>query len=741
MSNAFTCLNPHVQKWVYQQGWTDLRDIQQQAIAPILAANCDLIISASTAAGKTEAAFLPACSAIADVQESFGVLYISPLKALINDQYRRLEGLCDALKMPVTPWHGDSSQAMKKRARQNPQGVLLITPESLEALLIRQAGWVKAAFSDLRYIIIDEYHAFVGFERGCHLQSLMHRLEHVLERQQQPIPRVALSATLGDMDSVIHYLRPNKTLPCELIVGQQAHAPLKIQVRGYVEKNPAHAITDAVHADEFIDESLNADEQVASDLYRVLRGDSHLIFANSRQRTERFAVMLSERCEQNHVPNEFFPHHGSLAKELREFLEARLQKEQLPTTAVCTMTLELGIDIGKVQSVAQVTAPHSVASLRQRVGRSGRRGSSAILRMYITERELTGNATFADKLRLELLQSLAMVRLLLRDKWYEPPDTQQYHFSTFLHQILAIIAQWGGVRVEQLWALLRDAGPFNNITIEHFKTLLTHMGGLDLLTQLQSGELVLGKVGEQLVNHYTFYSVFKTPEEYRLIVDGKTLGTLPIDSPLFPEQYIVFGGRYWQVCTIDEEKKTIVVMHAKSGTPPKFSGGGMSLHDRVRQEMYQIYQSGDYHIQVAGAWPEFLDVPGQSLFKEGLECFQASQLATKFFIEHGNTVYLIPWMGDKIVNTLTVLLLGAGYQANQQAGIITITNTSQAEVKQCLKQMVDKQVLSNTCLASTISNKYIAKYDDLLPEELLHVTYGAYAFDMENTCLWLSKAI
>ena len=428
MKDEFALLNPTVRKWVYKQGWTDLRQIQKEAIGPILAGKSDIVISAPTAGGKTEAAFLPACSATAGETDGFGILYISPLKALINDQYRRLESLCDMLDMKVTPWHGDSSQSKKKDARRLPEGILLITPESLESLLIREAGWVQAAFESLKYVIIDEYHAFIGFERGNHLQSLLTRLENLLGRQHDPVPRLALSATLGDMDGVQRFLRPDNAFPCKLIIDSESRSSLKMQVRGYID----HATSETEDGVE---------RRVARDLYELLRGDSHLVFANSRERTEKFAALLSDLCCEKAAPNEFFPHHGSLSKELRSELELRLQKEALPTTAVCTMTLELGIDIGKVNSIAQVTAPHSVTSLRQRLGRSGRRGDPAKLRMFITEDELTANSSVSDRLRIELLQSVAMVRLLLK-KWYEPADSSLFHFSTLLHQILAIIAQW-----------------------------------------------------------------------------------------------------------------------------------------------------------------------------------------------------------------------------------------------------------------------------------------------------------
>ncbi|MCU7836064.1 MAG: DEAD/DEAH box helicase [gamma proteobacterium symbiont of Taylorina sp.] len=734
-NDAFQELNPVVQKWVYKQGWNDLRDIQNDAIKPILSGKTDVIISAATAAGKTEAAFLPACSAIAEDTESFGILYISPLKALINDQYRRLESLCDMLDMKVTAWHGDSSQSKKKHARRNPQGILLITPESLESLLIRDAGWVRMAFESLKYIIIDEYHAFIGFERGNHLQSLMHRLENLLDRQKTPIPRIALSATLGDMDNVLRYLRPDNSIPCSLIKGSQTKTSLKMQIRGYINQDSQ----EDNEQEEFVNTPLSAEKQVVQDLYELLRGDSHLVFANSRQRTEHIAVMLSELCQQNLVPNEFFPHHGSLSKELRTELESRLQKDTLPTTAVCTMTLELGIDIGKVKSVCQVTAPHSVASLRQRLGRSGRRGDPAILRMFITENELNANSNIVDKLRIELLQSIAMIRLLLSEKWYEPADTELFHFSTLLHQILAIIAQWGGVRADQLWELLCKSGPFNKVTIEHFKILLSDMGEKRLISQLSSGELVLADKGEKLVDHYTFYAVFKTPEEFRIVFDGKTLGTLPVDSMVIPEQHIVFGGRRWKIKEIDVDKKVVYVISAKAGKPPKFGGHGMSVHDRVRQEMLRIYLEGDYRISVGNTKLEFMDATAKNLFYEGLSFFRELKLEKKHIISHSKHVYIIPWMGDKVVNTLTILLIKSGYKASCYAGVIEIDNANYSEISEFIQSISEKDIPSNAELAEFIENKQIEKYDYLLPDNLLNEGYGAKAFDIVGTIDWLTK--
>lgn len=733
MIDAYKQLDVRVQKWIFKQGWPDLREIQSKAIKPILACDRDVLISASTAAGKTEAFFLPACTNIADQESGFGILYISPLKALINDQNRRLEELCDMLDMQLTPWHGDSPKSKKKKAKANPSGILLITPESLESLLIRDVGWVKQAFSQLKYVCIDEFHAFIGMERGQHLLSLLNRLEHLLSRYQSPIPRVALSATLGKLETVPLSLRPNQSLICETIISSKSQNTLKVQVKGFVE--PLDVMQD--------DTKQSAEYQICQEIYHKCRGGSHLVFANSRQRTENIAAQLTDFSERDVVPNEFFPHHGSLSKELREELEARLQKEALPTTAICTMTLELGIDIGKVNSVVQVTAPHSVSSLRQRLGRSGRRNSPAVLRMLIAENELGSQANFIDHLRLELVQSLAMIRLLIVSNWFEPADTEQMHFSTCLHQILAVLAQWGSIRPDQLYTLVCNQGPFKNITVEHFKQLLTHMGATELVQQLGSGELVLGIEGERLANSYTFYAVFKTSEEYRVVTGNKTLGSLPVDSLVLKEQHIVFGGKRWKVVDIDDEKKVIYVTASKGGKPPKFGGSGMSVHDVVRQEMFRIYSSGDYRIEVGSQSIDFIDETARQLFKEGADFFKAADMANQSIIQSGKHCYLFAWKGDKVVNTLMMILLSNGFSASAFGGIIEINNASVEDVKNCLIDVAEDRMPTEIELSNVLQRhqKCMEKYDELLPESLLAEGFGIRAFDISGARNWITVKI
>jgi ATP-dependent Lhr-like helicase len=716
-SQGFNRLHKGVQRWIWTQNWTSLRDIQEQAIEPILNADCDLIISASTAAGKTEAAFLPACSRMADQNvNGFGILYLSPLKALINDQYRRLQGLCESINMPVTPWHGDVLQSVKEKQRRKPQGILLTTPESLESMLLNQASWSMKAFSLVQYLIVDEFHAFLGSERGCQLQSLMHRLEFLISRV---VPRIALSATLSQIDKIMRVLRPNAKLPCRIIESSKTFSDIKLQLRGY--KIPARED----------DEAPSKFDEITGDLYGILRGKSHLVFANSRNLTEEIAISLSDQCEKECVPNEFFPHHGNLSKEIRESLEARLQKENLPTTAVCTMTLELGIDIGKVDSIAQVTAPHSVSSLRQRLGRSGRRGEASVLRMLIPEAEITKTSHLNDRLRLQTVQCVAMVNLLLK-KWYEPPPEKQYHFSTLVQQTLSVIGQHGGVRADQIWALLcASGGPFELVDQALFIKFLRGLGEKDLISQTNDGQIILGHRGEKVVGHYTFYTAFNTPEEYRLECDGRTIGTLPVDKPLIPGQFLVFAAKRWEVLHVNAEKKLITLKRAVGGKPPIFGGGAQTVHDNIRQEMLRVYNRRDI--------PVYLNQEARILLEEGFEAFHALGLNEFRVLQLGTTIHLLPWLGDRIVNTITVLLRMRGLSADCYAGIIDVAKCSVEDLHAAVQAILRESKPSAFELVSVLPDTIVEKHDHLVQEELRNLGYGARFFDVDGAWQWLAS--
>ena len=654
MSSAFDKLARPVQKWIRQQGWRELRDIQARSIRTICETDADLIVAASTAGGKTEAAFLPLISQVLD--EPFGgigfdLLYIGPLKALITDQAMRLEGICQEAELPVVPWHGDVSQSIKTRALKSPKGILLITPESLEALFIRRGLEISRLFGATRAVVIDELHTVLDSERGVQLRSLLTRLELTIKR---PIRRIGLSATLGDMDLAKAYLRPDAANAVHLIEADGGEAELRLQLRGYVSGDE----------DE---NSPSATDAIAAHLFKHLRGSDNLVFAGARQRVEIYADRLRELCEREHLPQEFYPHHASLSREHRDFVERRLKEAAKPTTAVCTSTLELGIDIGDVTCVAQIGAPFSVAALRQRLGRSGRReGQPAILRQYAVEAKLTPESSFVDRLRLGLIRSIAMIDLLL-EGWCEPPRPQALHLSTLVHQILSVIAQRGGASASLVYSILCREGPFRKVTTEVFADVLRSIGHTEtgLIEQSGSGLLLLGPAGEKLVEHYSFYAVFQTPEEFRLVAEGRDLGTLPIDNVLAPGMLLIFSGRRWVVQEIHDREKVIVVKPAKAGVPPVFGGDPGDIHDKVIDRMFAVLE-GDTQ-------PAYMDAASLKMLAEARAHYdQLGFRATNIQAFGERTSIIATRVGTVKTSTLALALRSEGFSVEQHDGFLLV---------------------------------------------------------------------
>ena len=654
MSSAFDQLARPVQKWIRQQGWRELRDIQARAIRTIYETDNDLIVAASTAGGKTEAAFFPLISQVLDAPAEgggFDLLYIGPLKALITDQAGRLEGICQEAELPVVPWHGDVSQSVKTRAIKNPKGILLITPESLEALFVRRGLEIARLFGATRAVVIDELHTVLDSERGVQLRSLLTRLELAIKR---PIRRIGLSATLGDMDLARAYLRSDNAEHVTLIEADGGDAELKLQLRGYLSGGED-------------DNTPSATDAVAAHLFEHLRGSDNLVFAGARQRVEIYADRLRNLCEQEHLPQEFYPHHASLSRDHRDFVERRLKDSSKPTTAVCTSTLELGIDIGDVTCVAQIGAPFTVAALRQRLGRSGRReGQPAILRQYAVETRLTSDSSFVDRLRLGLIRSIAMIDLLL-EGWCEPPKPQALHLSTFVHQILSVIAQRGGVPANILYSVLCREGPFRQVTTAMFTDVLRALGHSEtgLIEQTDGGLLLLGQTGERLVEHYSFYAVFKTPEEYRLVSNGRDLGTLPIDNILSPGMMLIFSGRRWLVQEIHDREKVIMVKPAKAGVPPVFGGDPGEIHDKVIARMFDMLE--------AGTKPLYMDANSLEMLEEARLNYTQMGFTDVSLVNLGEETSIIATrVGTMKTTTLALALRGFGFSVEQYDGFLQV---------------------------------------------------------------------
>lgn len=726
-SQAFHLLDERIQRFIWEAGWTELRDAQERAIPAIVAGTTDVIIAAATAEGKTEAAFFPALTHCLGQSELPLIVYIGPLKALINDQFQRLALLCERLEVPVHPWHGDISSTVKSRFLKRPEGVLLITPESLEATLCDRGSSVGSIFRHTSFFIIDELHAFIGTERGMQLRSQLHRIETVLGRQ---VPRIGLSATLGDMNAAAVFLRQQANRPVQLIVSDGNARELKVLIKGYEEplSRPDSGTDDDAELED------TSPSMIAEHLYSVLRGSNNLVFPNSRKNVEWYTHKLSSMCESRGVPNEFWPHHGSLSKEIRSEAEAALKSSERPATAICTNTLELGIDIGSVKSVVQIGCPPSVASLRQRLGRSGRRkGEPAILRGYEVEDELGPHSPVHTQLRIRTFQTAAMVSLLA-EKWFEPPATNGKHISTLIQQLLSFIAQNGGATAAQCYDLLCSKGaPFDGITTKEFTELLRHLGKKDLIIQDSSGLLLHGDKGERIVNHYSFYAAFATDEEYRIVAGQKILGSIPISMMLTPGQYMLFAGRTWRIEQVDDDSRTIYVVHAGGGVPPPFDSGAGKVHSAIRQRMRLLYE---------GTEPiPFLDSAANKHLAQGREAYRQMSLSDRYWTEHGTEVMLWTWLGDDVNEALAAILRHGTLQAQSDGLGVTIQKgamsiTALLSTLQRTKEMRTPDIDDLLHDAKALRKE---KWDWALPDSLLRTSYASLNLDLRSASRWLQE--
>ena len=549
----FHLLAEPIRRYVRDQRWEELRPIQAAAIQHILADDDNYILASRTASGKTEAAFLPILSKVDFRQPGVRVLYVSPLIALINDQFQRVEALCKYLDVPVTKWHGEASRTEKKKLLDQPAGIVLITPESLEAMFVHAPRSVKTLFSHLDYVVIDEIHSFLGTDRGLQLQSLLARLRRV---NRARFAVVGLSATIGDYAEAKRFT--GEAARTKVLL-DRAGKEMLTQFRYF----PA----DRSGADLPLD--------LLKDLYKQTSRSKALIFPNTRGLAEVVAVKLRLISDRVHGHANYFSHHSSVHKEVREYVEHFAKHNQRqPFCIACTSTLELGIDIGSVDKVVQIDAAQSVASLIQRVGRSGRRdGAASELLLYATN-------------PWSLVQSLACW-LLYQEGFVEPLRAARHPYDLLLHQALSIVKERSGISRAALLNELTTNATFTEIAPAAANEILDELLGVNWLEAL-GGELIIGVEGEFTVNSREFFSVFKTEPVFKVVHAGKTVGEIPYSLQVQEQKNLFLASRTWKITGIDVATKRIEVIPARDGKRPIFSGGGGTVHPRIREKMLEI---------------------------------------------------------------------------------------------------------------------------------------------------------
>ncbi len=618
---SYNLLSEPIRKFIRDKGWEQLRPIQTAAIAKILATDDNYILASRTASGKTEAAFLPILSKVNFNDSGVQVLYISPLIALINDQFYRIEELCKNLDVTVTKWHGEANKTLKERLIKQPSGIVLITPESLEAMFVNKPFNVKQLFANLKYVVIDEIHSFIGTDRGIQLKSILSRLQRI-----NPNPNsfsiVGLSATIGDYDEAKKFT--GNELKTKVLLDRTAKE-INALFRYFKNKNEELPL------------------ELLKDLYIETKNNKVLIFPNSRGRAEEVAVKLRKISDRVKGHPNYFSHHSSVDREVREYVEYFAKNNNRQNFCIaCTSTLELGIDIGTVDEVVQIDATHSIASLIQRVGRSGRKeGESSNLYLYATN-------------EWSLLQSIACW-LLYKEGFIEPPQKNEKPFDILVHQALSITKGHSGIMLTELINQLKENAAFREIELSEIDEILKHLVDIDFLEKLQN-EVIIGVEGEKVVNRRDFYSVFKTEENFKVVNAGNTIGEIPFSPQIIEDENILLSAQIWKIKFIDHKAKKIEVIPTKDGKKPMFFGGRAIIHQRIREKMFEVlYSKTEY---------DFLDQPScdeTEILRKDFSVFNINKLQSERpLLTAEKHLQLFTFTGTRINRTIQLLLNIAG---------------------------------------------------------------------------------
>jgi ATP-dependent helicase Lhr and Lhr-like helicase len=529
VTSAFSSLHESLQQVLAQRlEWTELREVQERTYTAVAAGN-DVLVIAPTAGGKSEAALIPVMDDILkNGRPGVTCLYLSPLKALINDQEDRFRAFCIPTSLTVQKWHGDVAKG-DRSWKGEPPHFLMITPESLEVLL--QEKTLSADLKQVRYIIIDELHAFVESERGVHLRVLLERMDRLAKRK---IQRIGLSATTGNPAEILSWL------------SEKRHGEELVAVLSSPKEKHFRFIVEPV-------ESRRIDAFV-----RVVDGRKALVFVNSRSVAETFMQAAAGRVRNLHI------HHSSLAPATRKAAEEAFSSQD-GACIICTSTLELGIDIGNLDVVVQVGPPNTVSSFLQRMGRSGRRGMPANVVWIVTS-------------PCELLCSLAIIECAMA-KTVEGLRPPVKPYNVLLQQLFLFLHRNPQVSRREVIRDLLSYPVFAGIAPRELEKIIRHLIAEGFLTT--DGEMLMpGNEAERVFgrsNWKDLYSVISGGGEYRAVTpDGEVVGKLDARFVNSRENgEVTLGGQSWSMVKCDEGHNIVVVVPGGS-TPSRtfWTGSG-----------------------------------------------------------------------------------------------------------------------------------------------------------------------
>ena len=638
--DVFDRYAPFIQDYIYRSGWKSLRAVQNAAGDAIFNTDQNVLLTASTASGKTEAAFFPILSLLEeDPSATVGVLYIAPLKALINDQFGRLRELCEEAGIPVTRWHGDASQTQKRKLLRRPAGILQITPESLESLLINKHMEIPALFGDLRFIVVDEIHSLLRGDRGLQTFCLIERLCALAGCSPR---RIGLSATIGNPQDAGKFLSAGSGRGTAIPKFDGGRETWRLSMEHFFNSGPQAdegkpEPEELPPMEEPTDTAPKAADPGIGYIFEHTRGKKCLIFTNSREECESVCQQLRQYCEANHEPDRFLIHHGNLSASYRESAEEEMKDDDSLLSVCATATLELGIDIGRLERAFHIDAPFTVSGFLQRLGRTGRRGDPAEMWFVMREEHAEARAMLPDMIPWNLIQGIALVQLYIEERFVEPPRMERLPFSLLYHQTMSTLASCGEMTPGELASRVLPLAAFRRVTKEDFRTLLLHLLEIDHISRTENGGLILGLTGERITNSYKFYAVFQENVEYSVRAESQELGTIVKPPPVGDK--IAIAGRVWVVEEVDHQRREVYCTLVKGNIPAYFGDVAGDIHDRILRRMFRVLEEDK-------AYP-YLMRHAAARLEEARETFRKAGMAEKPLIHLGGKMWaLFPWVGS-----------------------------------------------------------------------------------------------
>ena len=638
--NVFDRYAPFIQDYIFRSGWQTLRGVQNAAGEAIFGTDENVLLTASTASGKTEAAFFPILTLLEeDPSQTVGVLYIAPLKALINDQFGRLSELCEEENITVTRWHGDAAQSRKRKLLSKPSGILQITPESLESLMINKHMEIPSLFWDLRFIVIDEIHSLLRGDRGLQTFCLIERLCALAGCDPR---RIGLSATIGNPEEAGLFLSEGSSRHTVIPKFDGGKEIWRLSMEHFYNTPPqADEIRAAGSALPLIepptDKAPTAADPGLAYIFEHTRGKKCLIFTNSREECESVCQLLRQYCEVNREPDRFLIHHGNLSASYRESAEEEMKDDDSLMSVCATATLELGIDIGRLERAFHIDAPYTVSGFLQRLGRTGRRGNPSEMWFVMREDHTESRAMLPDSIPWYLIQGIALVQLYLEDRFVEPPRMDRLPFSLLYHQTMSTLASCGEMTPRELASRVLSLNCFQRISQDDYRKLLLHLIEIDHINRTESGGLIVGLAGERIVNQYKFYAVFRENVEYTVRSGSEQLGTIVKPPPVGDK--IAIAGRVWAVDEVDHKRREVLCTLVKGIIPAYFGDVAGDIHTRILERMFGVLAEEKQY--------PYLMTHAVSRLAEARDTFRNSLMGERPLVHLGGKMWaLFPWVGS-----------------------------------------------------------------------------------------------